>query len=192
MRSSRRRASRTGSNARRIGRRPTASACQVTPPDKTKLCWDGYNACVAAGNAKPDAARTMASLPPMKRFELRKSGEISTFSECHIDGTEVRCKGGQTPRPGLHSYESIVTGRISGSVITGDFLVRIVSGDQDCITHTEISGPLTVTLRPNGEAAVQHASLQMRQPKNSGARCSPLRTEMIPASQETQSWRVLE
>src|SRR5450830_1789388 len=58
----------------------------VTPPDKTKMCWDGFYACTGAGSAtqgpapsaKPDAAPKAVSLPPMKRFEMRSDNYTQT------------------------------------------------------------------------------------------------------------------
>jgi hypothetical protein len=172
----------------------------VTPPDKTKMCWDGFYACTGAGSAtqgpapsaKPDAAPKAVSLPPMKRFEMRSDNYIE---ECRIDGTEVRCTSRMEGlSPPLTHYESTMTGRISGSVITG-----VTSGHSTSkilgpcsLQQAEWSLSLTVTLRANGEATVQSGPGQTRNTISGSGGCAQTNTGTFPGTQGTISWRVIE
>jgi hypothetical protein len=172
-----------------------SSGVPATPPDKTKLCWDGYNACVAAGNAKQDAAPKAASLPPMKRFEMRSGGEFSYIEDCRIDGNEVRCTGRmERLPPNTINFEATMTGRISGSVITGASSSRSDQrGDgNSCSAHTESSWPVTVTLRPNNEATVQSGLIQFRMTRSGPGACTGGQTGTNAGSQHTVNWRVIE
>jgi hypothetical protein len=173
-----------------------SSGVPVTPPDKTKLCWDGYNACVVAGNAKQDAAPKAASLPPMKRFEMRSSGDVSLTYECRIDGTDVRCSGRREKLPPTVTVEMTTTGRISDSVIMGAISwrthTRADASTSACDIQGESSGPVTVTLRPNGEATIKYGSAQHRSTISGPPGCPRSETQTSPASQSTMSWRVIE
>ena len=164
----------------------------VTPPDKTKLCWDGYNACVATGSAKQDAVPKTAALPPMKRFAMRNSGDATIIWECRIDGNEVRCSGRyEKPFPGQTS-EFAITGQISVSNITGILSGRTeATASSPCRALLEDSASISVTLRPNGEGTIQNGAWQQRI-GSIGAKCGGSRTITVPPSQATVSWRVLE
>jgi hypothetical protein len=184
----------------------------VTPPDKTKLCWDGFYACTSAGGAKqetaptakPDAAPKTAALPPMKRFAMQtRSGGIWTMiiEECRINENEVRCMGrrqqtfGQPPYHQPSSDEYTLTGQISGAVITGVLSWRHVSRYvwNGCGQTGEFSAPATVTLRPNGEAILHHGSRPVHWTRTGPAICAEVEpTTIVPESQQAMSWRVLE
>jgi hypothetical protein len=181
----------------------------VTPPDKTKLCWDGYYACMGsaggsqgppptakqdpAPSTKPDATPKTAEQPPMKRFEMRSGGEFSYVNDCHVDGTEVRCNGRfERQPPSLISFETTIIARILGSVITGTVSSRGVltetgpSGSK-CFPHEEQSWPVTMTLRTNNEATIQNGSIQFRI-----TGCSQTQTGTHAESQATMIWRKIE
>jgi hypothetical protein len=175
-----------------------SSGVPVTPPDKTKLCWDGYNACVAAGNAKPDAVPKTAALPAMKRFEMRSSGEFVYVDDCRVDGTEVRCTGRLEKNPPPQTFfEGTMTGRISGSVITGVLSSRgdgavIGPGPTTCRDLMEARVSVIVTLRPNNEATIQYGSGQSRNTSSGPASCARITTSTYPGSQQTVRWRLIE
>jgi hypothetical protein len=168
-----------------------SSGVPVTPPDKTKLCWDGYNACVAAGNAKPDEGRTTASLPAMKRFEMRSDNYVE---ECRVDGTEVSCKVRmERLSPPLTHFERTMTGQLSGAVIVGALSWRVdYRYPSGCSSHEDVGGPVTLTLRPNGEASAQPGLLQMRTTIGGPAACGQSTTQTLPGTQATMSWRAIE
>jgi hypothetical protein len=184
----------------------------VTPPDKTKLCWDGFYACTGAARAsqgpaptaKPDAARTTAALPPMKRIAMqtRSGGDYSMIiDECRINENEVRCMGrrqqtiGQPPYHQPTSDEYTLTGQISGAVITGVLSWRHVRRYvwNGCGATGEFSAPATVTLRPNGEATLQHGSRPAHWTRTGPAICAEVvPTTVIPESQQEMSWRAID
>lgn len=150
-------------------------------------------------NAAPDVPAKpapLAALPRMRRFQIIGQGQFAYNMDCFVKGEDILCKGSLKNQPESYkAYESTLIGKIAGATIKGTVssYARIANEDDNgkCITSTENSWPMSITLSMNHEAIIEAGEVKSYVNSTGEKSCSGTNHQIYPGKTITMKWRML-
>lgn len=175
---------------------PTTFGVRYVTADDVARCMEAFRSCISGGASgggqsppTPTAAEggNRKGLP--QRFTITTSAGF--MHDCRVSGDTVSCEISyqQPVEHGMTTYRGTVSGRLSGSTMTGRWETQSRSdGAEGCVSEGKESGPATYVFNPDGTVAMRVGPQQADFVYTGSCSDAPPYSSTLPVWEETGTW----